>query len=350
MKLLSSGLSIPVEECYLPIDENISKLLESPIDRYKVIPELTFTRPIEEYLKTLSTRSKSVKVVNSSEFLQTHELNDDTMKKYFSMMQERYEIKVDNLELELKRWCAGIRALERRWPNRNDYESKRKEIVQMFNKKFEGYPVDSYFEHGADDTADAGAFLIALSDQESTEKLIDGVVLLSKLQWLIRKRDEFPNVIDDNTSETTTAETPTESVEDALKILFTKHIDYKRKGRNIHVNDKKWNKTRILIGTMHVLLTNGVIKSTCVKEFASLIAESLGDTSENLRKRIGEMNQEIKRYGCNLKDLNEDYIKNHKMDDEISVSRNQFIDYWEGIYEYIDSIIQENDDLKKLRG
>lgn len=92
----------------------------------------------------------------------------------------------------MKRWRIDIRASKRYYPKHEDYEKKRMDLCKFLYAKAHDYPFEQYFSSGADDTADAGAYMMTLigsAFKEKDERY--AIVLLSGIQWLIRERDSL---------------------------------------------------------------------------------------------------------------------------------------------------------------
>lgn len=283
-----------------------------------------------------------------------YEPDDECMREYFNLMQDNYKEEVDDYIGELKRWRVEVRARKCHWPRREDYEEKRMEICHTFCSCEPNFPVEQYFSCGADDTADAGAYLLSLPSNEMKEtKERLGILIFSCIQWLVRERDALPigtsdapgNSIPDNTP-------PSEEItyDKALKTLLVDYLKLNTEGTNVKIGEKTWNKTRVVVATMHVLKTRGTLRASNDKEYAVQIAPLIDRDSEALRKNISSVQQEIKPYGRNLKDLDEAYIKNNPPSDGKGMSTRTFRNSWEGMYDVIDAFINTKDNLNPLRG
>ena len=118
---------------------------------------------------------------------------------------------------------------------------------------------------------------------------------------------------------------------------------------NTKINDKQWNKNRLIVATMYVLQYRGTLPTTDETMFAEMVASIIGQNSENLRKNINHHQQDIKPYGCNLKCLDEDYISTHILENGKGITRREFRSRWKGMFELIDGYIEQNEDLVLLR-
>ena len=158
----------------------------------KPVSNITYTQTMSSKHRGMLSVEPLYKRSRNKEFAKNYEPDDEYLQDYFECMQELYADLVDDCITELKRWCVEVRALKRRYPKYEDYESKRIEICSLLSEQDSAFPFDQYFEKGADDTADAGAYLFYLALDDSR---ISGeeyaTMLLSGIQWLIQKRDSL---------------------------------------------------------------------------------------------------------------------------------------------------------------
>lgn len=156
------------------------------------MPSYTQTQTAPQIFNVRTSQEGPFKELRSKKIDQLYEQDDENLRDYFACIQEEYTAEIDVFITDLKRWRIEIRARKRHYPRREDYEEKRMELCNFLYVKSQGYPFEQYFSGGADDTADAGAYLITLirsAFKEKDERY--AVVLLSGIQWLIRERDSL---------------------------------------------------------------------------------------------------------------------------------------------------------------
>ena len=111
---------------------------------------------------------------------------------YFKLIQKQYALQINSVFKDLRRWCIEIRARKCRYPIREDFIAKLSEYYKLLCIKDADFPFETYFSNGANDTADAGAYLLCLSDMNREAEELHAIRLLSAVQWLIRERDKLP--------------------------------------------------------------------------------------------------------------------------------------------------------------
>ena len=111
---------------------------------------------------------------------------------FFKLMQKQYAPQINSVFKDLRRWSIRVRARKRCYPIREDFIAKQNEFYKLLYAKDSDFPFETYFSNGADDTADAGAYLLCLPEMNREAEELHAIRLLSAVQWLIRKRDKLP--------------------------------------------------------------------------------------------------------------------------------------------------------------
>lgn len=273
----------------------------------------------------------------------------------FKLFQNKYEDQIFHRITSLMIWVGTEEHMKDCPLTVDDYDRRIKEEQGELKAMDDRLPVDKYFRLGADDTAKCGHLLIIKQRVWDEAKQIYATVLLSGIQWLMRQREELVAVADSGKG-TQKEETTTEAVaqaettfNEALKKLCIDCLKLNGKGQNTQIGEKQWNKTRIMVCLMHVLADRGTLPTSDEKSYAQLIAPFIGKNPDNVRKNINKCQLTIKPYGRNLKELNEDYIKNHPSDDERAMSAREFKEQWSGMFELIDAFISSQEELAPLR-
>lgn len=120
------------------------------------------------------------------------QLTPESFSEFHEVIVSKYADKVQTATRKMQLWCVDVYAKERHLPRYEDYNRKCEEIFREFELAFPDYPVSEYYAAGADDTSAAGAFLLSVSQTRSEADECLAVDLLSRLRWLIGKRDELP--------------------------------------------------------------------------------------------------------------------------------------------------------------
>ena len=278
-------------------------------------------------------------------------LSDEKRSLHFAHKQKVYDVEVSEKLLELEEWYDDFETFERRTPNAQDFADKLDEMKREIEKLDSRINPDLFFKDGPDDVVLCGRILIKNETKWNSSDEQKAVCLMSALQWLLRQQAKY---FEQQTHITTSAETklskPVNSFDEAFKILLTKYLELNVQGTNTKINDKQWNKNRLIVATMYVLQSRGTLPTTDETMYAELVAPIVAQDPENLRKNINHHLQDIKPYGCNLKCLNEEYIRNNIPDDGKGMTRREFTSRWKGMFELIDGYIDGNEDLVPLRG
>lgn len=311
--------------------------------------EISVTQDISKANTVREERKERKKKVN--ERLKRIHFSDEKRSLYFVQKQKEYDVEVLEKLLELEEWYVCIQEYDGRTPNEHDYLKKFNEIQDELQKLNSRINPTLFFKDGPDDVALCGGILIINETKWSSSDEQKAVCLMSAVQWLVRQQAkdyEQQKLI------TTPTETefpkPVNSFEEAFKTLLTKYLELNTQGTNTNINGKSWNKNRLIVATMYVLQSRGTLPTIDETMYAELVAPIIGWDSENLRKNINHHQQDIKPYGCNLKCLDEDYISKNIPDDGKGMSRKNFKNRWKGMFELVDSLIANNEDLASLRG
>lgn len=280
---------------------------------------------------------------------------DEQRKEHYAQKLLEYDEEIDDALTELHEWRAEIMMWEERIPHISDYNRKREEIHKALNMLVPRLKPESLFREGVDDTARCGQLLILMEkDWYGTGKEKRTMCHMSALQWLIRQQAvdcvKIPKIIDEVNEGEEEKKTEVTSFDEALQILCRDYLHLDEDGRDARIGEKVWNKNRLIVALKYVLENRNTLPITNDSEYAQLIASIIGVSSENLRKNISHHQKQIKPYGCNLKDLNENYIKTHKSDDTNAMTSREYKTQWNGIFELIDGLIEEIDELSSLRG
>ena len=156
------------------------------------VPNISYTHSLSLEHRGIFREGPLYNRNRNKEFAKNYEPDDEYLQSYFKCMQNLNTDSVEDCITELKRWCMEVRALKRHYPKHEDYELKRIELCNLLMEQNPGFPFNQYFEKGADDTADAGAYLFYLSsDYSKTSKKQYATMLLSGIQWLIQRRDSL---------------------------------------------------------------------------------------------------------------------------------------------------------------
>jgi hypothetical protein len=235
-------------------------------------------------------------------------------------------------------------------------DNLKKELLVMDKEM----PVNHFFKEGPNDTVLVGQYLILRQEEWNDENTQKAVSILGGMQWLLKNKEKFiiagmqTSVSDTQTnlseeSENTPPPASTHDFEIALSTLLLEYLKLNEGKTNVKINGKQWNKTRLLVGIMHVLEQRGTLPSKDENAYAKLLGTIIGGDSNNIRKRINKCHQEIKPFNRNLKDLNADYIKRNAPDNEDAVTAKEYNNNWEGMYEMIDTLIETKENLAPLR-
>lgn len=166
-----------------------------------------------------------------------NQLIPESFSEFPEVIISKYADKVQTATREMQLWCVDVYAKERHLPRYEDYNRKCEEICREFELAFPDYPVGTYYAAGSDDTSAAGAFLLSVSQTRSEADECLVVDLLSRLRWLIGKRDELP-VPDDVRAESEACALPPEdnaaehadenlsAEESAVKEVLSEFISY----------------------------------------------------------------------------------------------------------------------------
>lgn len=279
--------------------------------------------------------------------------SDKQRQRHYASKLKEYSIEIDDTLTELCDWRSDFITWEERIPNQRDYEQKINAVKDLLRVLFPKLNPDSLFREGVNDTARCGQILIKMEKSWQDNEEEQAVCLLYSLQWLMSMQaKDCVCIIDDTNTETQPTNVPPKkesTVNEAIEILYTKYLRLNSEGTNTKIGERNWNKTRILVASMHVLGHKGTLPTDDEKAYAKLVAPFIDADAENLRKNINRVQQEIKPFECNLKDLNEDYIKNNPPESENAMTRKKYKDNWKGAFELIDGLIETMDDLAPLR-
>lgn len=319
------------------------------------MPNYTHTQTTQKHIIFDSTEQFKLEREFNELLQQLYDSSPQKRKEYFNLKQEKYKNLIYKYITKLKKWELIILATKMRPPTCEDYTMKLQELYSEFKTLDETIPIDKYFAEGPDDTMLPGVYLITLADEVSQERMIHATVLFSGIQWLMQQKEKIVTATtsQEKMKSGEAAEGPIKKelgYADALKTLVNTHLKLNTKGRNVEVGNKSWNKTRLIVALKHVLENRNTLTTSNDVEYAQSIASITGQDPENLRKNISNYQKQIKPYGCNLKDLNENYIKAHKSDDTNAMTSREYKTWWAGMFELIDSFIEQMNDLSPLRG
>lgn len=280
--------------------------------------------------------------------------------QYYTALCKTFDLEIDDKVTALEKDFFELRTLQVRSLNASDFHnvisSLKKELLEIDEKM----PVNHFFKEGYNDTTLVGQYLILRQEEWNDENTQKAVSILGGMQWLLKNKEKFiiagmqTSVSDTQTnlseeSENTPPPASTHDFEIALSTLLLEYLKLNEGKTNVKINGKQWNKTRLLVGIMHVLEQRGTLPSKDENAYAKLLGTIIGGDSNNIRKRINKCHQEIKPFNCNLKNLSADYIKNNKHKDKKATTSKNYENKWEGIYEMIDNLIETNKDLASLR-
>ena len=264
--------------------------------------------------------------------------------------QKEYDVEVKEKLLEMEEWYDDFLTFEGRTPNEQEFANKFQEIKEELKGLDSRINPDLLFEKGPDDVVRCGRILIKNENKWYSWKEQKVVCLMSAYQWLLRRQpkddeQQTPNTILNKTHLSNSAI----GNKDAIAKLLIDHLKLNQKGTNININGNNWNKNRLIVATMHVLQHRGTLPVTDETKYAELLAPIIGQPAEGLRKNINHHLQDIKPYGCNLKDLNEDYISNNFPEGGKGISAREYRIRWKGMFDFIDGYIENDEDLAILR-
>ena len=283
--------------------------------------------------------------------------------QYYIALCKTFDVEIDDKITTLERDFFEIRTLQVRSLNASDFYNvmdKLKKELLVIDKEM---PVNHFFEEGSNDTALVGQYLILRQEEWNNDITQKAVSILGGMQWLLKNKEELIFAEMQTSNQLSVSDTqanfseesdnnppliPTHNFETALSILLLEYLKFNEGKTNIEIDGRKWNKTRLLVGIMHVLEQRGTLPSKDEKAYAALLSSVIGGDPDNIRKRINKCHQEIKPFNCNLKDLNADYIKRNAPDNENVVTKDLYEYNWEGMYEMIDNLIETKEDLAPL--
>jgi hypothetical protein len=284
--------------------------------------------------------------------------------QYYAALCKTFDLEIDDKVTALERDLFEIRTLQVRNLNASDFYNvmdKLKEELLVIDKEM---PVNHFFKEGPNDTVLVGQYLILRQEKWNNDITQKAVSILGGMQWLLKNKEELifaeiqtSNQLSDSDTQANLSEesdntptfTSTHNFEIALSTLLLEYLKFHEGKTNIEIDGRQWNKTRLLVGIMHVLEQRGTLPSKDENAYAKLLGTIIGGDSNNIRKRINKCHQEIKPFNRNLKDLNADYIKRNAPDNEDAVTARKYNNNWEGIYEMIDHLIETKEDLAPLR-
>ncbi len=284
--------------------------------------------------------------------------------QYYTALCKTFDVEIDDKITTLERDFFEIQTLQVRSLNASDFYNAMDNLKNELLKIDEKMPVNHFFKEGPNDTVLVGQYLILRQDEWNGETTQEAVSIFGGMQWLLKNKEKLffaemhtssqlpvsdtqANLTEE--SDNTPPFTSTHNFEIALSTLLLKYLKFNEGKTNVEIDGRQWNKTRLLVGIMHVLEQRGTLPSKDENAYAKLLGTIIGGDSNNIRKRINKCHQEIKPFNRNLKDLNADYIKNNAPDNKDAVTAREYNNNWEGIYEMIDHLIETKEDLAPLR-
>ena len=287
----------------------------------------------------------------AKERLNRIQLSDEQRSLHFVHKQQKeYDVEVKEKLLEMEEWYDDFLTFEGHTPNEQEFANKFQEIKEELKGLDSRINPDLLYKNGPDDVVLCGRILIKNENKWNSWEEQKAVCLMSAYQWLLRRQpkddeQQTPNTILNKTHLSNSAI----GNKDAIAKLLINHLKLNQKGTNININGNNWNKNRLIVATMHVLQHRGTLPVTDETKYAELLAPIIGQPAEGLRKNINHHQQDIKPYGCNLKDLNEDYISNNFPEGGKGISAREYRIHWKGMFDFIDGYIENDEDLAILR-
>lgn len=330
---------------------------------YQSIYPTAYTHPISfNEVDTKDVRKERKR--NNAQKRKLYHYSPTEYSQYYAALCKTFDLEIDDKVTALERDLFEIRTLQVRSLNALDFHntmiSLKTELLEMDEKM----PVTHFFKEGPSDTALVGQYLVLRQEEWNDETTQKAVSILGGMQWLLKNKEKL--IIDElqtssqrpvsDTQANLTEEfdntppfTSTHNFEIALSTLLLEYLKFNEGKTNIEIDGRQWNKTRLLVGIMHVLEQRGTLPSKDENAYAKLLGTIIGGDSNNIRKRINKRHQEIKPFNRNLKDLNADYIKRNAPDNEDAVTAKEYNNNWEGMYEMIDTLIETKENLAPLR-
>lgn len=162
--------------------------IQSIEDRYNSCPSMY------EYMEPIVFHEVDVKI--------RLRYSPEQNQKEFAGEQKKYEAGIEEIIEAYVKWIDYMNFYENRTPNAEEWEREKNAIKKIIKYIDERMDPERFFEKGPDDTAFCGKFLIRMDDQECLdEDYIDMVLLLSALQWLMRKEAEMTALSDEDDTE-----------------------------------------------------------------------------------------------------------------------------------------------------
>ena len=268
---------------------------------------------------------------------------------YFKLIQKQYALQINSVFKDLRRWCIEIRARKCRYPIREDFIAKLSEYYKLLCIKDADFPFETYFSNGANDTADAGAYLLCLSDMNREAEELHAIRLLSAVQWLIRERDKLPLEsapivleANDATEEENIDSRQEAEIENEELINLYNALHLGNENRLITLGEKSYNRGKILTAVMHMYKEENKSWAENPSQFSKKLVDVL-PTTQNLSveeknkkaKAIAKcINRELSSIkGLHLKDLSVENIC--KKNGCFKTIAKEVFDQWDGLYLYV---------------
>lgn len=256
---------------------------------------------------------------------------------YFKLVQKQYAPHIDSVFKDLRRWSIEVRARKSRYPIREDFIAKLSEYYKLLCIEDAGFPFETYFSNGANDTADAGAYLLCLPDMNREAEELHAIRLLSAVQWLIRERDKLPVEsapvvleVDDATEEESEKQEVSEEDKKLVEVFRT-------------IKDMKdtEDKSKYTLGQIHPVLLficnrEGKLWAKNKRTYALHLAPLIDTTSSAIQVAFSRIDVEVK-------DISFDTMRGHIADIK---RRNphakiRLYETYAGLYETAEQLLRE---------
>ena len=226
----------------------------------------------------------------------------------------------------------------------NDYKELTEGVKSALSEIDPKIPLDCFLLKGSDDTAAFGQYLICVRKEFSKDNLIKVIQKLAALQWLLQKQEALQRTPKkDGTSDNL--------LENAIQDVLHNHLGMKDNSSKVTFEQQTFRRDNVIIAFMHYLIDQKVIKQISLSNFISLIAPFMDITDkknvENIQRTCRNENKELLSYGCNLKDLSWQHIKDQYSCAPEKEINKQF-DKWDGLYAAIDTATQKSTLFKDL--